>query len=209
DGPAAAQLLRQHLRAHRDRHADPRRDQRLQVLAARRAPRRRARAGALQRLLLPDRDHLSRLDARAPHPRGADHLHGPRTRRVEDVETHRPRGALDLLVAAARTPVRAAMSRRLLVLNERDPRHPQAGGAEVHLREIFRRLAAAGDAVTLLAAGFPAAPAEEEVDGVRVLRLGEGRLGYYARVPGVYRRLRAPPPFDVAVDDPNKLPLFA
>ncbi len=43
------------------------------------------------------------------------------------------------------------MSRRLLVLNERDPRHPQAGGAEVHLREIFRRLAAAGDAVTLLA----------------------------------------------------------
>jgi len=46
------------------------------------------------------------------------------------------------------------MSRRLLVLNERDPRHPLAGGAEVHLREIFRRLAAAGDAVTLLASGF-------------------------------------------------------
>src|SRR5439155_1419307 len=194
DGPAAAQLLRQHLRAHRDRHADPRRDQRLQVLAARRAPRRRARAGALQRLLLPDRDHLSRLDARAPHPRGADHLHGPRARRVEDVEAHRPRGALDLLVAPARAPARAPMSRRLLVLNERDPRHPQAGGAEVHLREIFRRLAAGGDEVTLVAAGFPGAPAEEDVDGLRVLRRGHTRAGYYAGVPGLYRRLRAQAP---------------
>src|SRR5207247_1140529 len=101
------------------------------------------------------------------------------------------------------------MSRRLLVLNERDPRHPQAGGAEVHLREIFRRLAAAGDAVTLLASGFPGGPAEEEVDGVRVLRLGAGRLGYYARVPGAYRRLRAPAPFDVVVEDLNKFPFFA
>ncbi len=101
------------------------------------------------------------------------------------------------------------MSRRLLVLNERDPRHPQAGGAEVHLREIFRRLAAAGDAVTLLASGFPGAAAEEEVDGVRVLRLGAGRLGYYARVPGAYRRLRAPAPFDVVVEDLNKFPFFA
>ncbi|HUE29392.1 MAG TPA: glycosyltransferase family 4 protein, partial [Verrucomicrobiae bacterium] len=101
------------------------------------------------------------------------------------------------------------MSRRLLVLNERDPRHPQAGGAEVHLREVFRRLAAAGDAVTLLASGFADGPAEEEVDGVRVLRLGAGRLGYYARVPGAYRRLRAETPFDVVVEDLNKFPFFA
>ena len=75
------------------------------------------------------------------------------------------------------------MSRRLLVLNERDPRHPQAGGAEVHLREIFRRLAAGGDEVTLVASGFPGAPAEEDVDGLRVLRRGHTRAGYYARVP--------------------------
>jgi glycosyltransferase involved in cell wall biosynthesis len=101
------------------------------------------------------------------------------------------------------------MSRRLLVLNERDPRHPQAGGAEVHLREIFRRLAADGDAVTLVASGFHGAPAEEDVDGLRVLRLGDGRVGYYARVPGAYRRLRAEAPFDVVVEDLNKFPFFA
>ena len=101
------------------------------------------------------------------------------------------------------------MSRRLLVLNERDPRHPQAGGAEVHLREIFRRLAAGGDEVTLVAAGFPGAPAEEDVDGLRVLRRGDARVGYYARVPSLYRRLRAQAPFDVVVEDLNKFPFFA
>jgi len=100
------------------------------------------------------------------------------------------------------------MSRRLLVLNERDPRHPQAGGAEVHLREIFGRLAADGDAVTLLASGFPGAPSEEEVGGLRVVRLGR-RAQYYARVPAAYRRLRAEAPFDVVVEDLNKFPLFA
>src|SRR5207249_1724367 len=83
---------------------------------------------------------------------GADHLYGPGARRVEDVEAHRPRGALDLLVAPARAPARAPMSRRLLVLNERDPRHPQAGGAEVHLRELFRPLAAGGAAAALVPA---------------------------------------------------------
>ena len=101
------------------------------------------------------------------------------------------------------------MSRRLLVLNERDPRHPQAGGAEVHLREIFRRLAAGGDEVTLVASGFPGAPAEEDVDGLRVLRRGDARVGYYARVPSLYRRLRAQAPFDVVVEDLNKFPFFA
>ena len=100
------------------------------------------------------------------------------------------------------------MSRRLLVLNERDPRHPQAGGAEVHLREIFGRLAADGDAVTLLASGFPGAPSEEEVGGLRVVRLGP-RPRYYARVPAAYRRLRAEAPFDVVVEDLNKFPFFA
>ena len=100
------------------------------------------------------------------------------------------------------------MSRRLLVLNERDPRHPQAGGAEVHLREIFGRLAAGGDAVTVLACGFAGAPAEEDVDGLRVVRLGP-RPRYYASVAAAYRRLRAAAPFDVVIEDLNKFPFFA
>jgi Glycosyltransferase Family 4 len=72
-------------------------------------------------------------------------------------------------------------SRRILVMNERDLRHPQAGGAEVHCFEIFRRLAAAGDHVTVLASGFPRGAREEDVDGIHVVRLGN-RFTYYALV---------------------------
>ena len=46
---------------------------------------------------------------------------------------------------------------RVLVLNERDPRHPQAGGAEIHVHEIFKRLAADGVQVTQLVSSFAGA----------------------------------------------------
>ena len=98
--------------------------------------------------------------------------------------------------------------RRILVMNERDLRHPQAGGAEVHCFEVFRRLAAAGDDVTLLSTSFPGAVAEERVAGIRVRRLGP-RAVYYLRVPATYRRLRREAPPDVVVEDLNKFPFFA
>jgi hypothetical protein len=46
------------------------------------------------------------------------------------------------------------MPRRILLLNERDPTHPLAGGAETHVYEIFSRLAERGHQVTHLAASY-------------------------------------------------------
>jgi hypothetical protein len=66
---------------------------------------------------------------------------------------------------------------RLLALNERDPRHPLAGGAELHIAEIFGRLSERGYEVTLAASSFADAPKEECVDGLQVRRLG--RLPFY------------------------------
>jgi glycosyltransferase involved in cell wall biosynthesis len=102
----------------------------------------------------------------------------------------------------------SAGGRRILVLNERDPAHPQAGGAEVHCREVFRRLVAGGDRVTLVASRFPGASRDDTIDGIRVLRVGS-RTGYYALVPLAYRRLRAAGGLDVVVEDLNKFPFFA
>ena len=98
--------------------------------------------------------------------------------------------------------------RRILVMNERDLRHPQAGGAEVHCFEVFRRLVAGGDEVTLLSVSFPGAAAEEWVAGIRVRRLGPRPI-YYLRVPAAYRRVRREAPLDVVVEDLNKFPFFA
>ena len=43
---------------------------------------------------------------------------------------------------------------RLLLVNWQDRENPQAGGAEIHLHEIFGRLAARGHEVTLLHRGL-------------------------------------------------------
>ena len=99
------------------------------------------------------------------------------------------------------------MGRHVLILNERDLDNPRAGGAEIHLFEIFGRLAAAGDRVTMLCSGFPGGAPEARVAGVDVRRLGN-RYSYYARVgPACRRYLRAERP-DVLIEAHNKLPFF-
>src|SRR5262245_44252122 len=106
------------------------------------------------------------------------------------------------------------MPRRLLVLNERDPKHPLAGGAETHVFEIFERLIAQGHSVTLLASSFAGAPREENVRGVRVIRLANRYL-YYAVVTIAAKRelargrAGAAARYDLVVDVLNKLPFLS
>lgn len=96
---------------------------------------------------------------------------------------------------------------RILVVNWQDRENPQAGGAELHLHEIFGRLAARGHEVTLLCGGWPGCPARATLDGIDVIRIGT-RLTWPALARGAYRRLFANRPHDVLVEDINKMPLF-
>ena len=97
---------------------------------------------------------------------------------------------------------------KLLVANWQDLQNPHSGGAEVHLHEIFGRLARRGHHVSLLVSGFPGAPARAEVDGMDVHRTG-GRHGYTLAAAPYYRRHLAREGFDVLVEDLNKVPLFS
>lgn len=99
------------------------------------------------------------------------------------------------------------MKRRILVLNERDPLHPLAGGAETHIYEIFERLVARGHEVTHLAASFRGCARQQIVQGVRVRRL-VNRYLYYAAAPLAARR-EAARGYDVVVDVLNKLPFLS
>lgn len=47
---------------------------------------------------------------------------------------------------------------RILALNWQDLKNPQAGGAEVHLEEILKRLVQYGHQVDLLCSNFPGGP---------------------------------------------------
>lgn len=94
---------------------------------------------------------------------------------------------------------------RILVINWRDIRNPEAGGAEVHLHETFSRIAAWGHQVTVLCSRFPGAADSERIDGIDVIRHG-GKWTFNLTAPWYYRRRLARLPFDVVIEDINKIP---
>lgn len=106
-------------------------------------------------------------------------------------------------------PITATSSLRILALNWRCLRHPDAGGAEVNLFEQARRWACAGNQVTILCAdpGRDRAPDRDEVQGgVRIRRMG-GRFSIYL-FAALYL-LRHGKDFDRILDVANGIPFFA
>lgn len=96
---------------------------------------------------------------------------------------------------------------RIVVANWLDLRNPQAGGAEVHLFEIFQRLVARGHSVRLVCSGWQGCAPRDEVQGLRVTRVG-GRHSFALRGRAAFRRALAEERPDVVCEDINKLPLF-
>lgn len=96
---------------------------------------------------------------------------------------------------------------RIAVVNWQDREHPMAGGAEVHLHEIFGRLAARGHEVTLLCGGWAGCPPRVELDGMRVIRAGT-RRSWALVARGAWREQVAPWQPEVLVEDINKVPLM-
>ena len=95
------------------------------------------------------------------------------------------------------------------MVNWQDRLNPNAGGAEIHLHEIFSRLAGRGHAVTVLVSGWSDGASEQEVDGMRVVRCGS-RNTFPLHVVQRYGDLVAEGGgFDVLVEDINKFPLFS
>ncbi|MDH3251452.1 MAG: glycosyltransferase family 4 protein [Ignavibacteria bacterium] len=97
---------------------------------------------------------------------------------------------------------------KILVVNWQDIRHPQGGGAEVHLQEVFSRIARMGHEVTLSCCRFPGAPREEVIGGIRILREGGRHFFNFRFLLSYLTRFRRES-FDVVVDDMNKIPFFS
>ena len=95
---------------------------------------------------------------------------------------------------------------RILVVNWQDREAPLAGGAEIHLHEIFGRLAAAGHQVSLLCGGWPGCAREVRLDGIGVYRVGT-RYTFPFVAKRYYQRHLVRLDADVLVEDINKVPL--
>ena len=98
-----------------------------------------------------------------------------------------------------------------MVLNWRDPRHPEGGGSELYVEQVAQRMLAAGNDVTWLTAKYPGAAADEVVDGIRYIRRG-GHLTVYLWVAWLLlsRRLdRMTGGIDSVLEVQNGMPFLA
>jgi glycosyltransferase involved in cell wall biosynthesis len=94
---------------------------------------------------------------------------------------------------------------KILLIEFRDITHPEAGGAEVVLLQVFRRIVAAGHQVDYLCNHYPGAAREEVRDGLRILR--RGRQPYFNfLVPWVYHHELRRNNYDVIVEGIDKVP---
>lgn len=96
----------------------------------------------------------------------------------------------------------------ILVANWQDITNPLAGGAEVHLHEIFSRIVRRGHRVTLCCSSFPGAKPDEVINGIDIVRRGS-RSTFNFRFPFTYLASLRHRPFDIVVEDLNKVPLFS
>ena len=96
---------------------------------------------------------------------------------------------------------------RILLTNWNDRENPQAGGAEIHLHELFGRIAGWGHQVHLIASGWPGCLTMATVDQIQVQRVG-GRHSFALLGRSAVRRALREHRYDIVVEDINKVPLF-
>lgn len=95
---------------------------------------------------------------------------------------------------------------KVLVFNWRDLKHPQAGGAEKVTYELARRFVEWGCHVHLLCGNYCNGQKHDDVDGIKITRLG-GKYSVYPKAAIHYRR-KLKGKYDVVVDEINTVPFF-
>lgn len=96
---------------------------------------------------------------------------------------------------------------KILVINWQDIKNPFGGGAETHLHEIFKRIAAHGNHVELFSCEIEGEPSEETIDGIKIFRKGK-RDTFNFGVKKIYRQRFMNAGFDIVIDDINKIPFY-
>jgi len=96
---------------------------------------------------------------------------------------------------------------KILVINWQDWKHPLAGGAEVHLYEVFKRIKERGHNVTILSCDEYGLKKRESENGIEILRKGKREFFNFYIYAGIKEFLKKRR-FDVIIDDINKIPFY-
>ena len=94
---------------------------------------------------------------------------------------------------------------KILWLNWRDIKNPEAGGAEVFTHEIASRLANKRYEIELFTSQFPNCNNDEEIDGVRIIRDGS-KYSVYKRAERYYKSKKEN--YDLIIDEINTRPFL-
>jgi glycosyltransferase XagB len=97
-------------------------------------------------------------------------------------------------------------SKNILFFNWRDTKHKWAGGAEVYIHEISKRLAAKGVGVTIFCGWDGVSKRDDLVDGVRIIRRGGIFTVYLYAI--FYKMFKMRGKFDLIIDCENGIPFF-
>jgi len=96
---------------------------------------------------------------------------------------------------------------KILVVNWRCIKNPEAGGAEVHLHEYFSRAVQAGHEITFVAHMFKGAAKQEIYDGIKFIRIGN-RYTFHYNFMLWYKWNVKENDYDLVFDVISKIPLF-
>ena len=95
---------------------------------------------------------------------------------------------------------------RILWLNWRDIKNPEAGGAEVITHEVMERLAKRGHQMTLFTASFKGCQLNENINGVDIIREGN-KYTVYKKAENYLKAYKHN--YDLIFDEINTRPFFA
>jgi len=99
---------------------------------------------------------------------------------------------------------------RFLFLAFRDPSNPYVGGGDIYINELAKGCAKRGHSVTILSGRFPGSKKEEFVEGVHVIRMGNGFSMFTKVFTYYFKHLRGK--FDVVIEEimgGPRIPFFA
>ncbi len=96
---------------------------------------------------------------------------------------------------------------RILLLNWRDPKHPQAGGAERVTIRLLNFLIQKGHEVTWFSSRFPGAEKEEKINNLKIIREGTQKtvhLKFFLKYKKYFKDQ-----YDLIIDEINTVPFFS
>ena len=94
---------------------------------------------------------------------------------------------------------------KILVINWRDIKNPHAGGAELYLQSLCCEFVQLGHEVYFYTSGFSGAIDREEINGVKITRVG-GKFSVYLTIYLLYLKQREN--FDVILESINTIPFL-